>query len=141
MTSVEYAKFRAAPGCGWMTGTAQSGPRVCDQTPKFTTGHPSVVNGRVCGTHARKVIHDGEALTAIPAVPAVPGHALRRNGYGHDPAGRYVGRAGGRAACGCGVMSGWLDSTAARKWWHRDHRAEVLAASGVPTAVAATSPI
>jgi hypothetical protein len=58
MAAVEYAKFRDATGCGWITGTVWTGPRICDKPVKYTvTERPGefmpTVNGKVCGTHAR----------------------------------------------------------------------------------------
>jgi hypothetical protein len=63
----------------------------------------------------------------------VAGHSLEREGaaYVVDDRGRVVRQAMntvggyGRALCSCGQMSDMLGSGAARKAWHREHKAEV----------------
>jgi hypothetical protein len=63
------------------------------------------------------------------------GHELLYEGAAHDSLGNrtrllYGGTSGeGRAKCSCGVLSKPLTSGRARKAWHRDHKADVLAAS------------
>lgn len=61
------------------------------------------------------------------------GHGLAHEGAPHDAAGRlrsarYPGTSGiGRAKCVCGALSDELDSGAARKRWHKEHKAEIAA--------------
>jgi hypothetical protein len=61
----------------------------------------------------------------------VPGHGLRAEGRPCEPdgygRGGYVLRRGflGRALCECGERSPDLDSNAARKRWHVQHKEEV----------------
>ena len=65
----------------------------------------------------------------------LPGHGLWSEGWpvdatpGHWPGWRQrQHRSGrGRGLCECGEMSPELDSAAARKRWHRDHKAAVRA--------------
>lgn len=67
----EYARFRGSTDCGAITGTVWTGPQVCGRPPKFTVdgAYSPVVNGRVCGIHARVVRRNG--WTVEPLVPAV----------------------------------------------------------------------
>lgn len=60
-----YAQFRTVAGCGWATGTAFTGPRICGRTAKFTTDAPSAVNGRVCGIHRRTASGWGHTTAPI----------------------------------------------------------------------------
>lgn len=58
----------------------------------------------------------------------VKGHTLVREGWPHwsndDPLNFRSKK--GRGKCSCGAMSEWLGSTAQRKRWHKQHKAEVL---------------
>jgi hypothetical protein len=56
----------------------------------------------------------------------LPGHELKREGRIFDVLG-YRGKVGA-AVCSCGWRSAVLDSDAARKRWHRDHKDAVRAA-------------
>lgn len=65
----DYSKFANAAGCGYPKGTAQSGPRICGKTPKYRTDAPHIViNGRVCGIHARSVGLRGYTVTPLTEV-------------------------------------------------------------------------
>lgn len=59
----------------------------------------------------------------------IRGHALRNEGRAFH-AGDRVFR--GRAVCECGTQSEPLESDAARKRWHRQHKAGVLAQRAGP---------
>ncbi len=71
MAAAEYAKFRTATGCGWITGTVYTGPRICDKPVKHTVtdGGGSrelpTVNGKVCGIHARSARDRGFTVEPI----------------------------------------------------------------------------
>lgn len=70
MAADEYAKFRDATGCGWITGTVYTGPRICDKPAKHTLTHTGsrqlpTVNGKVCGVHARSANGLGFATKPI----------------------------------------------------------------------------
>ena len=58
----------------------------------------------------------------------VKGHGLLREGAAHDEAGNYHGISMyvGYGFCECGARSSLLESTAARKRWHREHKAVVV---------------
>lgn len=58
----------------------------------------------------------------------VPGHGLQFEGRAYDDDARWVlyGKTG-RGLCSCGELSPVLPSIAARKRWHREHKAEVKA--------------
>lgn len=71
----------------------------------------------------------------MPAVKErVSGHWLLSEGaaFTHVGSRRWPsGTAGpGYGRCSCGAMSDWLDTGAARKRWHREHKAEVLYGQG-----------
>ena len=65
----------------------------------------------------------------------VKGHGLCHEGAAHDENGSYLGRymnrigggvsVNGYGFCSCGVRSALLESTAARKRWHRAHKSVV----------------
>jgi hypothetical protein len=58
----------------------------------------------------------------------VKGHTLRFEGmalYDDDGSGIYGWSRTGRGECSCGERSPVLESNAARKRWHREHKAEV----------------
>lgn len=66
----------------------------------------------------------------------VTGHTLRSEGAAYDDHGRRINPAtidpysgAGRGKCSCGALSDVLDSGAARKRWHRQHKAEQVVAS------------
>ncbi len=71
MAADEYAKFRDATGCGWITGTVYTGPQICDKPAKSTVFERGpgdflpTVNGKVCGTHARSARGRGFAVEPI----------------------------------------------------------------------------
>ena len=73
-------------------------------------------------------------MTTTPSTSArVDGHRLLSEGAPHDDRGKRIGYYGtsagtGRALCGCGAKSPNLPSSPKRKQWHREHKAEVLAA-------------
>ena len=57
----------------------------------------------------------------------VKGHGLRHEGAAHDESGSYMGGGSvGYGFCACGVRSTLLESTAARKRWHRAHKSVVV---------------
>lgn len=59
----------------------------------------------------------------------VPGHTLRYEGNAYNPNGQMKYRFNdpvGHAKCSCGALSPELPSRAARKRWHKQHKAEVL---------------
>jgi hypothetical protein len=59
----------------------------------------------------------------------VKGHGLLREGTAHDAAGNYLGnsRYAGYGFCQCGARTPKLGaSNAARKRWHREHKAAVF---------------
>jgi hypothetical protein len=61
----------------------------------------------------------------------VAGHTLRAEGAPFDEAGagpmyHYEGKVG-RAKCSCGALSEMLPTNAARRRWHADHKAAVVA--------------
>jgi len=59
----------------------------------------------------------------------VKGHGLLREGDAHDESGSYMGgSSAGYGFCSCGVRSALLESTAARKRWHRAHKSVVVRA-------------
>lgn len=86
-------------------------------------------------------MHDPDLVVSDVVVrnTRVPGHGLLREGCAFeavtpDPwrpvpymgrAFRYTGEAEGRAVCSCGDCSEVLPSTAARRRWHEEHKAEV----------------
>lgn len=53
----------------------------------------------------------------------VAGHTLRNEGQAYDAAGWRTRIGVGR--CSCGEESPVLDSNAARKRWHREHKAQI----------------
>jgi len=56
----------------------------------------------------------------------VKGHGLLRKGSANDEEGNYLDRTGlGHGFCSCGVRSALLESTTARKRWHRAHKSVV----------------
>lgn len=64
----------------------------------------------------------------------VKGHTLEHEGWPHSTDGqRFWGSelaAGwGCGMCSCGALSNQVQGNAARKRWHREHKAEVLAAA------------
>lgn len=68
----EYAKFRNATGCGWITGTVYTGPQICGKPVKFTVTDPddpaqctSTINGKVCGIHGPSAVRRGYIVTAV----------------------------------------------------------------------------
>lgn len=68
----EYQQFRNADGCGWMMGTARSGPSVCGNRVRFTATvaaagfqHTMTVNGKVCGGHARTACVQGYTVNPL----------------------------------------------------------------------------
>lgn len=69
-----------------------------------------------------------EAGDGRRAVTRVTGHGLVAEGAPHDDAGRRISgiRAAtsgpGRGRCQCGALSDTLESTAARRSWHREHK-------------------
>ncbi len=69
MSVDEYAKFRHATGCGWITGTVYSSPQICDKATKYTVtgrgGFLPTVNGKVCGVHARTARGRGYTVEPI----------------------------------------------------------------------------
>ena len=49
----EYRRFRNAPGCGHMTGTAGSRASICGKPPTHRVAPcPFNANGLACSTHA-----------------------------------------------------------------------------------------
>lgn len=59
----------------------------------------------------------------------VKGHTLRFEGQAFDANGYKASKQSlGYGKCSCGALSDELDSNAARKRWHRAHKAEVIAA-------------
>ena len=63
----------------------------------------------------------------------IPGHGLQAEGKPYDPVPRsgewvriYGGSRIGVGVCSCGETSDVLTTDAARKRWHKDHKAEVL---------------
>lgn len=60
----------------------------------------------------------------------VSGHTLRYEGAPIEKGGAWTTGGSGRAGCSCGAKSPVLDSGGKRKRWHREHKAEVLAAQG-----------
>jgi hypothetical protein len=70
-------------------------------------------------------------------VKVIPGHGLINEGVGYEPghsAEKYLRRywtmphdVNGVAVCRCGMTSPPLPSNAARKRWHKDHKASLLA--------------
>ena len=60
----------------------------------------------------------------------VKGHGLRHKGASHDEEGNYLWPQwkAGYGFCSCGVRSALLESTAARKRWHRAHKSVVVRA-------------
>ena len=71
---------------------------------------------------------------------SLPGHALRGEGKPYErgeehPWVRVYGTRTGVALCECGQTSAVLESDAARKLWHADHKTAVrLTRGGVPGA-------
>lgn len=67
----------------------------------------------------------------MPTSQRIKGHTLVAEGDPHDrfgiPTWTYGGPVTGSGRCRCGVQSEPLPTTAARKRWHREHKAEVLA--------------
>lgn len=65
----------------------------------------------------------------MKAARIISGHALQCEGAAFDPDGRrlrWASVAGkGHGRCECGAMNADLDSAAARRRWHRDHKVEV----------------
>ena len=57
----------------------------------------------------------------------VKGHGLRHEGASHDEEGNYLWPQwkAGYGFCSCGVRSALLESTAARKRWHRAHKSVI----------------
>lgn len=66
------------------------------------------------------LLREGRAFEAVTPDPWRPVPYMGR-------AFRYTGEAEGRAVCSCGDCSEVLPSTAARKRWHEEHKAEVRA--------------
>lgn len=70
----------------------------------------------------------------IRRTPTPTGHGLMHEGAPHDAAGRlrpsqgwYVRSSGrGRAKCRCGALSEVLESGAARKRWHVQHKQDII---------------
>lgn len=60
----------------------------------------------------------------------IAGHGLIGEGIPHDDNGEPVASSEGRALCRCGARSDVRKSTAARKRWHREHKAVITA--GLP---------
>lgn len=58
----------------------------------------------------------------------VKGHTLLFEGQAFGSDGKLLPRypSMGMAKCSCGMLSESLDSNAARKCWHKQHKAEVL---------------
>ena len=64
----------------------------------------------------------GTPTPAKHAYTQIPGHGLRAEG---KPGGLYSGTRTGPGVCSCGATSEVLESDAARKRWHVQHKADV----------------
>lgn len=98
------------------------------------------------------------------AIGRVPGHSLLTHGEPYLAVDCYVGRCStnlratthqentpgvdsvrgrGHAVCGCGELSGHLDTGKARRGWHRAHKARVILGqpepAGQPAPIAPTA--
>jgi hypothetical protein len=58
----------------------------------------------------------------------VKGHGLRSEGGSCDESGIYLAgnRRSGYGFCACGARSSLLESTAARRRWHDEHKAAIV---------------
>ena len=72
-------------------------------------------------------------VTKKNAPPPIKGHALLREGRAYDSTGRPIFREawdeasnGGYGKCECGALSEHLETTAARRLWHKRHKSDLL---------------
>lgn len=112
--------------------------QICPYLEYVREHCPNVIDNSALLTQADEYVADylrtkGEAEQRRGELPRrLAGHSLPNEGRVHDGHGQGYTNGPGRVQCSCGEHSPELPNTAQRRKWHRQHKADVLAAMYKP---------